>query len=252
MEINSLIDEYTRWLRTEIKFEKIGEFYEISTPFMDNNNDYIVFYVRLDNDSAFFTDDGYTINQLKNHGIQMNSARKKSIQSILKNYGTELINEEIVLKADLREFSQRKHMYIQSIMKVDDLFMLAKNKRTSNFADDIQSFFEQKGIFYSDNVQFTGISGFSHNYEFLLQRSSNNPERLCRVMNTPSKNNMGNILFAWNDTKPARKPDSQLIVWINDQNTISKGVEEGFENYNTKVIKWSEKNSSKSIEMLSA
>lgn len=252
MNIQRLIDDYTQWLKTEIKFEKIGEYYEISTPFLDSGNDHIQFYVRLDGDSIYFTDDGFTINQLLMSGIQLNTNRKKMINSILNQYGVELDGESIIAIADVRNFPQKKHMYIQSIMKIDDLFMTARGKNISNFTDDIQNFFARKDIYYSDNVQFTGISGFSHNYEFLMQRSKNKPERLCRVMNNPTKSNMGNILFAWSDTRPARRDDSQLIVLLNDKNSIAKGVEEAFFNYDAKVIKWSEKETAANIDILTA
>ena len=46
MDIQKLIDDYTKWLRMEIKSEKVGEYYEISTPFLDNGNDHVQFYVR--------------------------------------------------------------------------------------------------------------------------------------------------------------------------------------------------------------
>lgn len=252
MDIQRLIDDYTQWLRKEIQFEKVGEYYEISTPFLDSANDYIQFYVRFDGDAIHFTDDGYTINQLAMNGFQLNPNRKKLLCNLLKQYGVELQGESLISKTDVRNFPQKKHMYIQSIMKIDDLFMSARSRVHSNFTDEIQNFFIAKDIFYSDNVQFTGISGFAHNYEFLLQRSKNKPERLCRVMNNPNKNSMGNILFAWNDTKPARRNDSQLVVLLNDKNTIAKGVEEAFLNYDAKVIKWSEKESDISIDILTA
>ena len=69
--------------------------------------------------------------------------------------------------------------------------------------DTKKDIFDQKEIFYSDNVQFTGISGFAHNYDFLLQRTKAKPERLCQAVNNPNKSSIGNILFAWNATKPS-------------------------------------------------
>ena len=63
---------------------------------------------------------------------------------------------------------------------------------------------------------------------------------------------MSNILFAWHDTKPARRNDSQLIVILNDQNNIVKGVEEAFSNYEVNVIRWSERNKKSNLALLSA
>ena len=56
MEIKQLIDDYIHWLKKEITFEKIGEYYEITTPFLNSANDFIQIYVRIDKDTIFFTD----------------------------------------------------------------------------------------------------------------------------------------------------------------------------------------------------
>ena len=252
MEIQQLIDAYIHWLKKEITFEKIGEYYEITTPFLDNANDYIQIYIRLDGDTVLFTDDGYTLNQLYMTGFQLTPARKKTLIAILQQYGVTLNGEALETKSSIETFAQRKHLFLQAIIRVDDMCLISRNKSTSYFLDDIQDFFNLHDIFYTDNVQFTGISGFTHNYDFLLQRSKNKPERLCRTMNNPNKTNMSSILFAWNDTKPARKSDSQLIVLVNDNNNISKGVEDGFQHYGAQVIKWSEITLSKNMSLLTA
>ena len=63
---------------------------------------------------------------------------------------------------------------------------------------------------------------------------------------------MGNLLFAWSDTKVKRKEGSQLIVILNDQNGITKGVEDGFLNYDAKVIRWSQRDKKENLDLLSA
>lgn len=252
MEIKDLIDSYTQWLNKEIRFEKIGQYYEISTPFLDSNNDYIQFYVRMDGDKIFFTDDGFTINNLEMTGYQLNSKRKKTLNSIVAQYGVNLNGKSLETSADIKTFPMKKHLYMQAIMKIDDLFMTAHNRSGSDFIDDIQKFFSKKEIYYSENVQFTGTSGFSHKYEFLFQRSKRKPERLCRIMNSPNKSNTSNILFAWQDTKLFRQDDSKLIVLLNDSDKIAKGVEEAFMNYDAEVVKWSEREKNSNIELFSA
>lgn len=66
-----------------------------------------------------------------------------------------------------------------------------------------------------------GKSSFSHNYDFAIQRSKH-------------------------------KPDSQLVIFLNDSNSISKGLENGFANYNVNTIRWSERQSKNNINILSA
>lgn len=45
MSIQKLIDTYAHWLKEEIVFKKMGEFYEITTPFYNNANDCIQIYI---------------------------------------------------------------------------------------------------------------------------------------------------------------------------------------------------------------
>lgn len=252
MDIQNLINEYATWLKKEIRFEKIGEYYEITTPYLDSANDYLQIYVRQIEDEIYFTDDGFTIQNLKMGGFQFTPNRKKHLQQILLQYGVKLDGDELISKAPIRDFAQKKHLFVQAMLRIDDMFTVSKSKVSSYFLDDIQEYFQEKDIFYTDNVQFTGISGFSHNYDFVLQRSKTKPERLCRAVNNPNKSSVGNILFAWNDTKPSRKNDSQLIVFLNDQNIVSKGVEDAFLNYDAQVIRWSERESQNNISLLSA
>lgn len=252
MDIQKLIDDYASWLKQEITFEKVGEYYEITTPYLDSANDYLQIYVRQIGDDIYFTDDSATIQNLKMNGFKFTSTRKKHLKQILNQYAVRLDGDELICKAPVTSFAQKKHLFIQAILRIDDMFAISKSKVSSFFLDDIQSFFAEKDIFYSENVQFTGISGFSHNYDFLLQRSKTKPERLCLAVNNPNKSSMGNILFAWNDTKPARRSDSQLIVILNDQNTIAKGIENAFLNYDAKVVRWSKRNEDSNLKLFVA
>lgn len=252
MDIQKLIDEYAAWLKSEITFEKVGEYYEITTPYLDNANDYLQIYVRMDGNEIYFSDDSATIRGLKMSGFQFTPARKLHLQRILNQFGVKLDGDELTSKAPVNLFAQKKHLFIQAMLRIDDMFAISKSKVASLFLDDIQDFFAEKDIFYSDNVQFTGTSGFAHNYDFLLQRSRTKPERLCQAVNNPNKSSMGNVLFAWNDTKPARRNDSQLIVILNDQNSIAKGIEDAFLNYDAKVVRWSERNEDRNLALFSA
>ena len=143
-------------------------------------------------------------------------------------------------------------MLLQAMLSVDDMFMTSQNRTASFFLEDIQEYFTQNEIYCTENVQFTGTSGYIHTYDFVLQRSRRKPERLCRALNSPTKTNVTNILFGWEDTKSTRHDDSKLIVFINDENKISHGVIEGLENYDAATIFWTERNQPGTLDMLSA
>ena len=78
------------------------------------------------------------------------------------------------------------------------------------------------------------------------------PERLCLAINTPNKTAFTNTMFAWEDTRPVRHANTKLIVFLNDSNKITKGIEEGFSNYEITTIKLSERNQAKNLEILTA
>lgn len=252
MDINKYIDNYIKWLRSEITTRKVGKYYEITAPFLDSDNDYIQIYVKLDNGQFLFSDDCYTLNRLIAMGITMSGQRKKRISQLLNLYGSSLNGNEIVASCPESDFPQAKHMFIQSLLRVGDLYLTARPRSQSLFTDDVNDFFDSNGIYNTPNILFKGKTGFSHNYDFLIQRTKKMPERLISAMNTGTQSNMNNILFSWDDTKKVRPEGSELIVMVNDQNSVQDGVLDGFHNYDVKTILWSQRENENNKELLSA
>lgn len=251
-EIQTYIDNYIRWLKSEITFSQVGEYYEITAPFLDSKNDYLQIYVKQVGNDIYFSDDGDTLLTLESYGFSLTPARKKQLITILNQFGVELHDKELTSIAPASDFPQRKHMFIQAILRVSDLCMTTKARTSSFFLDDVSDFLDSNDIFYSPNILLRGKSGFSHNYEFHIQRTRNMPERLCTVINTPSQTSMNNTLFIWDDTKKERRLESQLIVFLNDAKRIPSGIESGFANYGVKTIPWSQRNNEENINCLSA
>ena len=61
-----LKEKYVKWLEDEITVNKIGEYLEVTSPFLDRYNDYLQVYAKLESDDeVILTDDSYIINNLK-------------------------------------------------------------------------------------------------------------------------------------------------------------------------------------------
>lgn len=247
-----LKEQYIKWLEDEITLNKINEYWEITSPFLDRYNDYLQVYAKMDNDNEILlTDDAYTLNNLKMAGVDINSPRRKQLlDNFLNKYKVQLDNEALTIKTGVEDFPQKLLFLMQTMLNVDDMFMLSQNRVSSIFLDDIKEFLDSREIFYSENVNFVGKSGFFYYYDYLIQRTKNKPERLCKVINNPNKQNFQSTMFMWNDTKETRNEDSKLIVFLNDENKIDSSIIEGFKNYNVDTILWSEKD--KKIDILSA
>ena len=247
-----LKEKYINWLKEEITVNKIGEYLEITSPFLDRYNDYLQIYVKLgEYDEIILTDDAYVIENLLMSGIDINSSKRKQVlESFLEKYNVKLEENALIIKSGIEDFLQKILFLMQVMLNIDDMFMLSQNKVASIFLEDVTEFLDSRDIFYSKDVSFVGKSGFIYSYEYLLQRTKEKPERLCKVINNPNKQNFQNTIFMWNDTKETRDNNSQLIVFLNDENKIDATVVEGFKNYNVNTILWSERE--KYLDLLSA
>ena len=247
--MNNLLDpiklkeKYINWLEKEISVNQIGEYLEITSPFLDRYNDYLQVYAKLEkDDEIILTDDSYIINNLQMSGIDIKSTKRKQLlESFLNKYNVKLEDNALVIKSGIEDFPQKILFLMQAMLNVDDMFMLSQNKVASIFLEDVTEFLDSKEIFYSKDVSFIGKSGFVYSYEYLLQRTKDKPERLCKVINNPNKQNFQNTIFMWNDTKETRDSNSELIVFLNDENKIDATVIEGFKNYDVNTIPWSER-----------
>ena len=238
-----LKEKYINWLEDEITINKINEYIEITSPFLDRYNDYLQVYAKLENNNEILlTDDSYIINNLEMSGIDMKSnKRKQLLQSFLNKYSVKLDGNALVSKSNIDDFPQKILFLMQAMLNVDDMFMLSQNKIVSLFLEDIKSFLDKKDIYYTRDVSFVGKSGFVYSYEYLIQRTKEKPERLCTAINNPNKQNFQSTMFMWNDIKETRDNDSKLIVFLNDENKVDASILEGFKNYNVDTILWSER-----------
>ena len=255
MEISNLIDSYVHWLRQEITTAKAGDFYEVTTPFLDLNNDYIQMYIKVKDGNVYITDDGYTVSTLLSCGLSITGKRKDLLNLIVQQYGTSIHkNYEITTECPIDEFPQKKHLFVQCILKINDLFMIKQNtKAGSIFLEDVIDFFNSKNIMASEQVSIVGKTGFSHSYDFIFARSRNHPERLCNAINNPDKAHINNAIFSWMDTKERRKADSQLILIVNDSDKrVAGSLKTAAQSYEINMIQWTKRNNKDSLDLLAS
>lgn len=243
MDIRKMIDSYTNWINEEMSFERIGEYYEITTPYFDRFDDYLQIYVKqLDDDKIFLTDDGYIIGNLIACGMQFrNGSSKRSIlERTIKNYGLCLDGEAITTTADFKNFPQKKHMMVQAMLLIDNMFELRKDNVKNLFLEDVTSFFDKHEIYYTRDFSIIGKTRNIYTYDFHFQRNRRNrTDRFCRVINRLNKSIRDSTIFNWIDTVDARADASSLIVVVNDENPINESDIEALNSYNIESILFS-------------
>lgn len=249
--MKDLIQSYTEWLRLKINYTEINGHFEVSTPFVNHINDQIQFYLKRDNrDRIFMTDDGDTINNLEMAGVDVSTpARQKELQTILNGFGVMLKGNELSVMATPATFPMKKHNFIQAMLSVDDLFILASPKVETFFLEDVTTFLEQNKIRFSPNIILQGKSSFQHKFDFIIPASGNAAERMIKVVSNPRKQNIIAQLFAFEDTKQAR--NNEGIVILNDlEREVSPDVIQAIEEYGINDFSWKDRN--KWIDQLAA
>ncbi len=253
MNINKMLDDYTKWLRDEISVAKFGQYYELTTPYLDRFNDYMQLYVKMDEDEKItITDDGYILSNLEMSGIKFKteSAKKRIFDKTLRNFGIELRDKDLVTTCSVDNFSQRKHMMVQAMLSIDDMFYLKKETVKDIFVEEIANFFNTNEIFFSPDFSLIGKTGSLYTYDFHFQRNKSNPERFCRGINRLNQSKRDMAIFNWIDTKDKRSGDSQLIIIINDENKVAKEDLSALKVYEITPVLFSEKE--KNIELFAS
>jgi len=152
-EIHILLDQYTAWLKDKTALRKIDDWVEITTPYLDRHNDYIQIYIRRDNGSYILTDDGYTIDDLKRSGCELESKKRRDLLTLtLNGFGAKLEENALVMRASSENFPLRKHNLLQAILAVNDLFYLSVPMVASLFLEDVTAWLDLNDIRYTPKV----------------------------------------------------------------------------------------------------
>ncbi|MBF0465035.1 MAG: DUF1829 domain-containing protein [Nitrospirae bacterium] len=242
-EIQKHIDTYIVWLKDKTALRQVKDWIEITTPYLDRHNDYLQIYVKRQEHGFIFTDDGYTIEDLKQSGCELQSMKRKELLTFtLNGFGVKLENNSLTIQASSENFALKKHNLIQAILAVNDLFYLAAPMVTSLFLEDVTSWLKLCDIRYTPNINFTGKSGFVHRFDFVIPASKQQPERILKAINRPGRDSAEGVAFSWFDTKVVRPANSRAYAFLNDsEHAPAASVLDAIKSYNVKPVLWSER-----------
>ena len=255
MNIQNMIKEYTNWLNSGFTAVKVGEFYELTTPYLDRYNDHLQIYVQQNsNGSYFLTDDGYIIDNLESSGVSFarSPKRKEMLERITRNFGVTINGTSLEIHASKNDYPQKKHMLIQAMLSVDDMFIAEPHAVKNFFREDVGHFLDTHEIFYSRDFSLMGKTGSLYVYDYHLQRTRTQPERFCKAINHINENTRNLTLWNWHDTKEKRGDKGELILFLNDANTISRDDLDAFRTYNVNYILWSQRQSKSNLALLAS
>ncbi|MGN0366747.1 MAG: DUF1829 domain-containing protein [Suilimivivens sp.] len=244
---NNFKDGYFKWLYDNtMQFNINDNISRLTLPYLDRNNDCTEIYVKSVGNDYIITDDGETLGELylSNFNLFSSQKRESIFNQILLAHGiSKSDNDELFASCSKDDLYQKVHMLTQCMIKVSDLFYTAKNTVQSLFIEDVQSYLDENDIRYSPNISFLGVSGLTTNYDFVIPKYKDVPERIIKVVNNIDQSQTNSILFLWNDTSQARAGySSVLYVFLQDTDKkIPQSVITTMNNYNVIPVKWSKR-----------
>lgn len=126
---------------------------------------------KVPNRAFILTDDGYVLDDLAQAGVDVTSGK--------------------------RRLGIRKHSLLQAMLAVADMFYLASPTVVSLFHEDVTAWLDGSNVRYTRNVKLTGKSGYDHKFDFVVPKSPDQPERVCRSLNRPDRSTAQTMAFAW-------------------------------------------------------
>lgn len=229
--MTDFVTSYLAWLKSQFSCRETSAYTEITTPFLDRHNDQIQIYAVPTLDGWSLTDAGETRSDLEMCGVRFESDKRKAL----------LHDGELTVSADTQSQPQQMNNLIQAVLAVNDLFCLAQPTVYPFFTEDISKWLDEKAIRFSPQVSFSGKSTFSHHYDFLIPKSKQSPERLLKVINTPSRDYAKQVAFSWIDTRETRPTASECFVLLNDAEGIPSGVLTSLKQYDIVPVPWGER-----------
>ena len=242
--ISDMIAGYQTWLRDKTVLTELRDWTKVTTPYLDRHNDYLEIYIRRKDDAFELTDDGQTLQDLEMSGCKLDTPHRQSLLNLtLRGFGIQRDRNSLSVKATKENFSVKKHNLIQTMLAVNDLFVLAGPTTRNLFLDDVRQWLDDADVRYVPTVTFQGVSGFTQVFDFAIPKSKKISERLLKVISNPTREKAQNLAFAWHDIREIRPEDGLVYAVLNDsEKAISDNILEALRAYQISPVAWSNRN----------
>jgi len=245
-QMNTLLEDYWHFLRSETTVEKFGQWFEISTPYLDAYNDHIPIYVKFNEDGAIeLSDDGETLIELEQSGcaIKGSPRRQSLLTQTLNRFGVTEKDGQLLAQAKAHTFPRMKHNFLQAILCVQDMFYTSSASVATLFFEEVEAWFDARGIGYLPTARYAGKSGFDYEFAFSLPKSPRAPVRLIQLSNHANKPSAQGIILSWKETEGNRPDGSVGMAIVNDtERKIPEDFAHALEQYSIEMLPWSQRN----------
>ena len=237
-----LITDYAQWIARNSQAKRFGEWIEISLPFLDQANDDLVFYAKETQNIVVYSDDGFTLSLFSQYGFVLTPTRHERFDMILRQFGARLEETgEITLESSYAARADGLNRFVQALIRVNSLLEVSSKRVSAYFADDVAAELDRLHVYYTPSVSVRGKSRFEQHFDFVFQRSADQPTRFCQAPNAFTKTAFQQIMWGWNDIvqAPERKGAQLLVIGDDRSAALPEGPLSAFGAYGIKVIPFS-------------
>lgn len=241
-----LIDGYLAWLREGFSLESNERYTQLTTPFLDPHNDELQIYIEKQGENLHLTDDGYTLADLKDSGLEINTDKRAAhVRQILSGFGVRLEGEQLAVTATVRDFPQKKHNLIQAMLAIHDLGVMGQAQVLQFFEEDVAAYLEEQRIAYFRDVKLAGKSGFDHHFDFAFAKQGRRPESVMQAVNLLTRDLATSVAFTVNDVRLQRGRDDFLAYAIINDREIAPPSDhvDALRAYSIRPILWTKRES---------
>ena len=172
------------------------------------------------------------------------------LEHIARNFGVSVNGNNLEVHASKSHYPQKKHMLLQTMMTIDDMFIAEPNAVKNFFAEDVGLYLDANGIYYARDFSLVGRTGSIYVYDYHIQRTHSRPERFCKAINRVTESTRNLTLFNWIDTQEKRSDKGNLILFLNDDNEIHDTDLDAFSSYGVDYILWSHRQDENNLALL--
>jgi hypothetical protein len=125
---SNLVYSYCRWLESEFTQSDVDGWLEITTPFLDCDNDCIQVYVKIESEKIILSDLSDTINHLKFSGKDISEVHfKRCLEITTSRFGIKCnVDYELYVRTTLDKFPQKFNDLVQCIVAVSNYLIFAR------------------------------------------------------------------------------------------------------------------------------
>jgi len=242
-DITNLMSSYWSWMQDRITVRQIGDWIEITTPYLDRHNDYLHVYAKVESGRITLTDDAYTMNDLRLSGLDLSyKRRQKTLESIINGFDVKINGNTLITTATTENFARKLHDIIQAMLSVGDLIFVSQTSERGAFQEHIGLWLTMSRIPFEDNIQLKGKSGNTRTIHYVIPPTENRPVSFVQTIKQPDSRSVNNFTFIWLDVRETQNQDARAYAFLNDlERKPGREAYNTLETYQITPLLWSKR-----------